>query len=76
MHECAEVEVRGIALCAVVVENRLRLAARHAIDEGLAVDEHALHLHRDEQLLVALGWGQAVGHAGKLDGGGDVGHCS
>lgn len=44
---------------ATVAEQCARIAARHRVDEGPAVGAHALHLHFDEQLVVAVGGGAA-----------------
>ena len=67
MHECGEVE-GGLAVHgAVFLEDPLRVGQRRAIDEGLAVGEHAAGLHRDEQLLVTVGRGQGVGRGNPRD---------
>jgi hypothetical protein len=81
LDERAKVELRLLALAAVSGQDRFRIAARHAVDEGLAVVEHALHLHRAKQFLVAIGRGERVrlGHrrGARFVGESDrIAHCS
>ncbi len=53
--EGAEIEAGLTAAGAVSLEDDFGMAPRRAVDEGLAVGKDALHLHRDEQLLIAIG---------------------
>ncbi len=61
MHESAQIEARRTATGAIEFQDPLRMLARRAVDEGLAVGKHPLHLHRDEELLIAVSRGQGIG---------------
>ena len=82
MDEGLQVEARLAAAGAIVLEDGFGVPTRRAVDEGLAVGKHPLHLHRDEEFLIALGRRERVG---PRDGAGvvaerlarrDIGHCS
>jgi hypothetical protein len=60
-NEPSEIEPESGALGAVRSEDRSWLATRHAVDEGLAVREHARPLDVDEELFVAIRRCQIVG---------------
>ena len=80
--EGAEIEARLIAAGAVGLEYGFGIASRRAVDEGLAVGKHPLHLHGDEQLLIAIGGAEGIGQRNGADVMAErlvrlaTGHCS
>ncbi len=57
VHKSCEVEARLGAAGTVILEDGFGMLQGRAVNEGFAVRKDALHLHRDEQLLIALGGG-------------------
>jgi len=82
VHKSCEVEARLVAAGTVILEDDFGMLQGRAVNEGFAVRKDALHLHRDEQLLIALGGGKGIGQRNGADVMAerltrrDIGHCS